>query len=149
MVEAYKTKMVEAEQRDHYIWKAKHQRGLTDEQVQYFLDRDTRYDLMPYYSLCCKRLGCEQGYAEVVKLYGAPKHKILDVTGAELKPGKPDECQGNGKHEGYECCCDECDFLETCLESEEIDLRGSHERRSAPQDRGEVRQTKLEDFLKK
>lgn len=65
-------------EKEQYIWKAKHQRGLTDEQIQYFLDRDIRYDLMPYYSLCCKRYGCEQGYAEVVKLYGeSPAHDAL------------------------------------------------------------------------
>lgn len=32
--------------RERYIWKAKHQRGLTDEQIQYFLARDSRYDLV-------------------------------------------------------------------------------------------------------
>lgn len=56
--------------KERYIWKAKHQRGLTDEQIQYFLDRDTRYELMPYYSLCCKRLGCEQGYIKTLEQYG-------------------------------------------------------------------------------
>ena len=43
------------------------------------------------------------------------KTKIIDVTGAELKPGKPAECKGNGEHEGYECCCDECDFYLECF----------------------------------
>lgn len=56
--------------KEKYIWKAKHQRGLSDEQIQYFLDRDTRYSLMPYYALCCKRVGEERGYEEVMKLYG-------------------------------------------------------------------------------
>ena len=56
--------------REQYIWKAKHQRGLTDEQIQYFLDRDSRFDLLPYYSLGCKRLGCEQALLAVIDLYG-------------------------------------------------------------------------------
>ena len=58
--------------KEQYIWKAKHQRGLSDQDIQYFLDRDDRYDLMPYYSLCCKRLGCEKGYEALVELYGPP-----------------------------------------------------------------------------
>ena len=63
--------------REQYIWKAKYQRGLSDEQIRYFLDRDTRYDLMPYYALCCKRLGAEQGYAAVVDLYGTNKELLI------------------------------------------------------------------------
>ena len=58
--------------RDYYIWKAKHQRGLSDEEIDYFLQRDDRYDLMPYYAMCCKRLGAELGYAEFVKMQGEP-----------------------------------------------------------------------------
>ena len=57
---------------EHFIWKARHQRGLTDEQIHYFLDRDPRYTLLPYYALCCKRLGCEQAYLEVLQQYGPP-----------------------------------------------------------------------------
>ena len=41
--------------------------------------------------------------------------KIIDVTGAELKPGKPDECEGNGKHPQFELCCDECDYFLKCF----------------------------------
>lgn len=59
--------------KEEYIWKAKHQRGLSDEEIQYFLDRDTRYELLPYYSLACKRLGSEKGYAHMVELYGEEK----------------------------------------------------------------------------
>ena len=58
--------------REHFIWKAKHRRSLTDEQIHYFLDRDPRYTPLPYYALCCKRLGCEQAYAEVLRQYGPP-----------------------------------------------------------------------------
>ena len=45
--------------------------------------------------------------------------KIIDQwTGAELKPGDPEACQGNGQHEGFECCCDECDYLQLCFPEE-------------------------------
>ena len=43
------------------------------------------------------------------------KDKIIDVTGAELKPGDPENCQGNGEHPDFECCCDECDYYLACF----------------------------------
>ena len=42
------------------------------------------------------------------------KKKIIDVTGAILCPGNIEECQGNGKHEGFELCCDECNYYLDC-----------------------------------
>lgn len=36
---------------------------------------------------------------------------VADITGAILTPGKPDECQGNGKNPDFEICCDECDYF--------------------------------------
>ena len=49
--------------------------------------------------------------------------KIIDPTGAELKPGDPENCQGNGEHPEFECCCDECDFYLQCYpEQKEEDL---------------------------
>ena len=39
--------------------------------------------------------------------------KAIDVTGIELTPGEPDICLGNGE-QGFECCCDECDYLLLC-----------------------------------
>ena len=39
--------------------------------------------------------------------------KIIDVTGVELMPGQPKVCLGNGE-QGFECCCDECDYLLRC-----------------------------------
>ena len=42
------------------------------------------------------------------------QEKVIDVTGAELTPGKPDVCLGNGK-QGFECCCDECDYFLLCF----------------------------------
>lgn len=35
-------------------------------------------------------------------------------TGVELRPGDPDHCKGNGKHDGVECCCDGCDHYLAC-----------------------------------
>ena len=42
------------------------------------------------------------------------QEKVIDVTGAELTPGEPDVCLGNGK-QGFECCCDECDYFLLCF----------------------------------
>ena len=54
--------------------------------------------------------------------------KVIDVTGVELTPGEPDVCLGNGE-QGFECCCDECDYFLLCfpeydiiLEEENIDM---------------------------
>ena len=46
--------------------------------------------------------------------------KVIDVTGVELTPGNPDVCLGNGE-QGYECCCDECDYYLLCFP--EFDLK--------------------------
>ena len=51
--------------------------------------------------------------------------KETDITGVEITPGKPDVCLGNGD-QGFECCCDECDYFMLCFpefdpESEEDD----------------------------
>ena len=40
--------------------------------------------------------------------------KAIDVTGVELMPGEPAVCLGNGEL-GFECCCDECDYLLLCF----------------------------------
>ena len=40
--------------------------------------------------------------------------KVIDITGIELTPRKPDDCLGNGK-QGLECCCDECDYFLSCF----------------------------------
>ena len=40
--------------------------------------------------------------------------KVVDITGIELTPGKPDVCLGNGQH-NIECCCDECDYYLLCF----------------------------------
>lgn len=51
----------------------------------------------------------------VHKAIGMLGEKIIDQwTGAELKPGDPEHCQGNGEDPRFECCCDECDYLIQC-----------------------------------
>lgn len=48
---------------------------------------------------------------------------IVDVTGIELTPGYGGKyCRGNGEHIDVECCCDECDYLQCCLN--DYDMRG-------------------------
>jgi len=49
---------------------------------------------------------------------------IVDITGVELKPGESAVCLGNGE-QGFECCCDECDFYLLCFP--EIDLENKEE----------------------
>ena len=40
--------------------------------------------------------------------------KMIDITGIERMPGKPDICLGNGE-QGFACCCDECDYYLLCF----------------------------------
>ena len=40
--------------------------------------------------------------------------KVMDVSGVELTPGKPTVCLGNGE-QGFEGCCDECDYYLICF----------------------------------
>ena len=42
------------------------------------------------------------------------QEKIIDITGVELTSGKPTVCLGNGE-QGFECCCDECDYFLLCF----------------------------------
>ena len=39
----------------------------------------------------------------------------MELLHSNLMPGKPDECQGNGQHPDFECCCDECDYYMLCF----------------------------------
>lgn len=45
--------------------------------------------------------------------------KVVDVTGVELTPGEPAVCLGNGE-QGFECCCDECDYYLLCYPEREF-----------------------------
>ena len=40
--------------------------------------------------------------------------QTIDITGVSLSPGNPNACPGNGE-QGFECCCDECDFYLLCF----------------------------------
>lgn len=44
-----------------------------------------------------------------------PKAKIMDITGTELTPGKPNECLGGDNHPEHPLCCDECDCYLACF----------------------------------
>ena len=50
--------------------------------------------------------------------------KVIDITGAELTPGKPAACLGNGEQD-FECCCDECEFFLLCFP--ELDAKSKKE----------------------
>ena len=57
--------------------------------------------------------------------------KVIDVSGIELTPGEPTVCLGNGE-QGYECCCDECDYFLPCYPEYDIKSlllweKGDHE----------------------
>ena len=41
--------------------------------------------------------------------------ELIDVTGTRLTLGSFEKCLGNGKHEGIECCCDNCDYFIECV----------------------------------
>ena len=57
----------------------------------------------------------------LAKLLAIPGGELIeiDITGTPLSPGHPATCEGNGEHEGYPLCCDECDYLKACYESNE------------------------------
>ena len=41
---------------------------------------------------------------------------ILNTTGIELTPGNlGQDCIANGSRKDIECCCDECDYLQCCI----------------------------------
>ena len=44
-----------------------------------------------------------------------PVTEIDPWTGTELRPGDPENCQGNGKEDPMSCCCDGCNFFLACF----------------------------------
>ena len=56
--------------------------------------------------------------------------KIIDITGVELTPGEATVCLGNGE-QGFECCCDECDFLMLCFPEIDFEIKGKDDMPSA------------------
>lgn len=49
----------------HYIEKTKRQRELTDEQIDFFLQNHSGWDLLPYYACYVKKLGVQAALDEV------------------------------------------------------------------------------------
>ena len=49
------------------------------------------------------------------------RKKVIDVSGVELTSGEPAACLGNGE-QGYECCCDECDYFLFCFPEYDIKI---------------------------
>ncbi len=47
-------------------------------------------------------------------LYENVPQKVIDITGIELTPGKPEVCLGSGDLD-FDCCCDECDYFLLCF----------------------------------
>ena len=48
--------------------------------------------------------------------------KVIDITGVELTPGEPTVCLGKGE-QGFECCCDECDYFLACFPEFDIKIK--------------------------
>ena len=102
----------------YYIAKAKKERGLIDEQINYFLNRNPRWDLLPAYANYVKRgFSLADAVEQVAQDFPAP----VDPSGVPLVPGDPANCPGNGKgtfvfEDGskIECCCDNCDYALLC-----------------------------------
>jgi len=40
--------------------------------------------------------------------------RVINIADAELTPGEPVVCLGNGE-QGFECCCNECDYYFVCF----------------------------------
>lgn len=56
--------------KSYYIEKAKRQRGLTDEQINFFLQNHPRWDLLPYYACYVKKLDIQGALEEVRAQFG-------------------------------------------------------------------------------
>lgn len=64
---------------EYYIWKAKHQRGLTDEQIAYFQERCNIPEMLPYYATGVKhKLSNEEALEWVRKLVGTLQKGNID-----------------------------------------------------------------------
>ncbi len=104
--------------KEQLIWSARHERGLSDEQIRFFLDRESRWKLLPYYACFLKRRKDEQAaLEEVIRMFG-----VLDVSSAELRLGDPENCQGN-IDPAYEVVCENCRCYQTCYTPEPTILR--------------------------
>jgi hypothetical protein len=64
---------------------------------------------------CAPFLYADGGYMNIQK-------KIIDITGIELTPGNLTVCLGNGE-QGFECCCDECDYFLLCFPEFDVQIK--------------------------
>lgn len=63
---------------------------------------------------------------------GTPDENVVrDVTSTPLTPGQPKICLGNGEFPGFECCCDECDYLGKCFADQVEELFCKRQEREA------------------
>ena len=60
--------------------------------------------------------------------------RAIDITGVELTPGEPTVCLGNGE-QGFECCCDECDYYLLCFP--EFDIKNISDNRTKQIENGQ------------
>ena len=51
--------------------------------------------------------------------------RVIDITGVELSPEDPTACLGNGE-QGFECCCDECDYYLLCFPQFDFNNKEEH-----------------------
>ena len=50
------------------------------------------------------------------------QEKIMNITDIELTPKNPTVCLGNGE-QGFECCCDECDYFLLCFPEFDVQIK--------------------------
>ncbi|MBR2467320.1 MAG: hypothetical protein IKB38_10385 [Clostridia bacterium] len=71
----------------------------------------------------CADFGCAPFlYADGGYMNKNIQEKIMDITGIELTPGNPTVCLGNGE-QGFECCCDECDYFLLCFPEFDVQIK--------------------------
>ena len=50
---------------------------------------------------------------------------VIDISGVELVPGEGAVCLGNGE-QGFECCCDECEYYLLCFPQFDPESKRGH-----------------------
>lgn len=61
------------------------------------------------------------------------KDMVDPYTGILLTPSfHGEQCLGDGEHEGYECCCDECNYYLICFPGLANIFRGSLKKLAVP-----------------
>jgi len=60
---------MEGKDKAYFIRKAKRERGLSDEEIDYFLQDHPRWDLLPVYARFVRKFGQEEALNEVRRMY--------------------------------------------------------------------------------